>query len=137
MKRRYWSILPLLSMVALSACKSSSGESSPQTPAAVTSPRYMLSLGPNSSAWHPLQPGDTVQTVLDQNLIPTPHGPMTLVLVHRGPEGRSRELIQLDADGKLMDPKQNYVLRDGDELVFPGSALPGSPPSQGNVTPGH
>ncbi len=129
----HWSVLSLLLFAALSACKSNTDATPPQTSDGSSGPRYMLSTGPNSAAWHPLEPGDSVETVLTQNPIPTPHGPMTVVLVHRGPEGRSRELIQLEADGKLMDPKQNYALRDGDELIYPGS----TPPGQGSGTPGH
>jgi hypothetical protein len=40
-------------------------------------------------------------------------------LIRQGPEGKSRQLIQLDPSGKLMDEKQNYVLRDGDVLIIP------------------
>ena len=43
-----------------------------------------------------------------------------VMLIRLGPECKTRELIQVDAVGKLMDDKQNYLLRDGDELVFPG-----------------
>ena len=45
---------------------------------------------------------------------------MTIVLIRRAPEGKTRQLIQLDARGQLMNEKQNFALRDGDELVFPG-----------------
>ena len=52
---------------------------------------------------------------------------MTVVLIRRGPEGRTRRLIQLDANGKLIDPKQNVALLDGDEIVFPGSGTANPP----------
>jgi hypothetical protein len=49
-------------------------------------------------------------------------GPLTLVLVRRGPEGKTRQIIPVDSHGKLMDEKQNFALRGGDELVFSASA---------------
>jgi hypothetical protein len=64
--------------------------------------------------------GDTVSTVLDRDF-PNPLGrPCTIILIRQAPEGKTRQLIQLDANGKLINPKQDLVLRDGDELVFPG-----------------
>lgn len=67
-----------------------------------------------------LAPGDCVATVISQIFPASPGEPMTIVLIRRAPEGKTRQLIQLDARGQLMDQKQNVALRDGDELVFPG-----------------
>jgi hypothetical protein len=81
-----------------------------------------------------LHPGDTVSTVLSQNLTAEPGQPITLVLVRRAPEGKTRQLIQLDAHGHLMDEKQDYTLRDGDDLVFPGGtpiSTPNGPAPRG------
>jgi len=67
-----------------------------------------------------LEPGETVSTVLAANLPNPPGKPITVVLIRQAPEGKTRQLIQLDANGKLMDQKQDWALRNGDEIVFPG-----------------
>lgn len=66
--------------------------------------------------------GDTLLEVLNRHLSTAATRPSTIMLVRRCPEGNSRELIQLDAAGRLLNVKQNYVLRDGDELQFPTAA---------------
>jgi hypothetical protein len=43
----------------------------------------------------------------------------TVVLLRRGPEGTTRELIPLDAAGRLADPSADRVLRDGDQIMVP------------------
>jgi hypothetical protein len=45
--------------------------------------------------------------------------PMTITYVRAGPEGRTRELIDIDAMGLPIDPAQDHVMRNGDELMFP------------------
>jgi protein involved in polysaccharide export with SLBB domain len=70
---------------------------------------------------HVLNPGETISMVLASDLFHSHGVAVTVVLRRQGPEGKTRELIQLNPDGKLMDEKQDYVLRDGDELIFPTS----------------
>jgi protein involved in polysaccharide export with SLBB domain len=110
---------------------------SPQTVNTPT-PQYILSGGIKAAGRHDLHPGDTISIVLTRDLGASNVGAVTLVLMRHGPEGKSRELIQLNAIGQLMDEKQNYVLRDGDELIFPGGTTnpggpnrPDLPPSRG------
>ncbi|MGA3065644.1 MAG: hypothetical protein ABSF29_02230 [Tepidisphaeraceae bacterium] len=83
-------------------------------------PQYVLSSPSGLAKPRELHPGDTVAIVLARDLANSGLGGVTLVLIRHGPEGKTRELIQLDAAGKLMDEKQNYVLRDGDEMILPG-----------------
>jgi hypothetical protein len=90
---------------------------SPPAPAALA--QYSISGGVADPGPRILAPGDCVGAVIARNLIPSGQ-PMTIVLVRRAPEGKTRQLIQLDARGQLMDEKQNFALRNGDELVFPG-----------------
>ena len=85
-----------------------------------SAPQYVLSGPVGSAGPHELHPGDTVAIVLARDMGNSEIGGATLVLMRHGPEGKSRELIQLNAIGQLMDEKQDYVLRDGDELIFPG-----------------
>ena len=82
--------------------------------------QYVLSGGAAHPGHHELRPGDTVSTILARELPQKPGKPVTLVLIRRAPEGKTRQLIQVDANGRLMDEKQNVALRNGDELVFPG-----------------
>ena len=42
-----------------------------------------------------------------------------MVLVRRGPEGLTKEVIPLDSAGRLADPAADRVLRDGDQIVVP------------------
>jgi hypothetical protein len=82
--------------------------------------QYIVSGGVPHPGPRMLVSGDTVSTVLDRDF-PNPLGrPCTIILIRQAPEGKTRQLIQLDANGKLINPKQDLVLRDGDELVFPG-----------------
>ena len=111
-------LIPLLS--AACAHQASSSTECPTNPATTSSCRYVLSGGVTSPGPRDILPGDTVASVIARNLPDRPGKPITIVLVRRAPEGITRQLIQLDADGQLMDPKQNLALRNGDELVFPG-----------------
>jgi protein involved in polysaccharide export with SLBB domain len=82
--------------------------------------QYLISGGVPSPGPRTLTPGDCVATVIARNIPSSPGQPMTIVLIRRAPEGKTHQLIQLDARGQLMDEKQNVALRNGDELVFPG-----------------
>jgi hypothetical protein len=82
--------------------------------------KITLSGGVTNPGPRTLAPGETVSMVVAQNFPIPPGKPVTIVLVRQAPEGRTRQLIQLDAGGKLMDPKQDVALRNGDEIVFPG-----------------
>jgi hypothetical protein len=84
-----------------------------------TQPHYMVQGDVAEPGRHDLHAGDTIASVLADDLFHSHGQPVTLVLVRHGPEGKTRQLIPLDANGKLMDEKQDYVLRDGDELIFP------------------
>ena len=83
---------------------------------------YVVSGGALHPGQHELRPGDTVSTIVARDLAAKPGKPITIVLIRQAPEGKTRQLIQLDASGRLMDQKQDWVLRNGDELVFPGGA---------------
>jgi protein involved in polysaccharide export with SLBB domain len=131
-------IRPHIPLILLASLLWGCNENHPgQSPNAPT-PQYLLSGDIKAAGRHNLHPGDTVSTVLARDLGDSEIGPATLVLSRHGPEGKTRELIQLNAIGQLMDEKQNYVLRDGDELIFPGSTTnpggpnrPDLPPSRG------
>jgi hypothetical protein len=118
------SLLPALVALPLCACHQPPSASLVEPispPATLPCCQYTVS----GDIAHPgprvLQDGDTVSTVLAR-LLPAPPGkPITLVLIRQAPEGKTRRLIQVDATGKLMDEKQDWALRNGDELVFPGS----------------
>ena len=119
--------------LSLMACRQQAlPEPTPPSPTAIA--QYFISGGVSNPGPRTLAPGDTVAIVIDRNL-PPPAGqkPMTIVLIRRAPEGKTHQLIQLDARGHLMDEKQDFALRNGDELVFPGGK--GSNPT-GNPTAG-
>jgi hypothetical protein len=118
MRLASWSICLLLACL-YGCCHS--GEENNSEPIAVISGHYVLSGNVAKAGEHSLYAGDTVGKVLSR-VGAQPGKPITLVLIRRAPEGKTRQLIQLDADGKLMDETQNYVLRDGDELAFPGAS---------------
>ena len=84
--------------------------------------QYVVSGGAAHPGQHELRPGDTVSTILERELPDKPGKPVTIVLIRRAPEGRVRQLIQLDANGRLMDQRQNWAIRNGDELVLPGGS---------------
>ena len=108
-------------LVAGLLCACQSTQSSDQNPPDAIGGHYLLSGDVPQPGRHALHPGDTVSTVLAGQFHPSHRGPLTLVLIRRSPEGKTRQLIQLNSDGKLMDEKQNFVLRVGDELVFPSA----------------
>jgi hypothetical protein len=80
----------------------------------------MVSGGVASPGTRTLVAGDTVESVLARDCPYATGRPCTVVLIRQAPEGKTRQLIQLDSNGKLMDEKQNLAMRNGDELVFPG-----------------
>jgi hypothetical protein len=82
--------------------------------------QYVLSGGVLNPGPRELKPGDTVAEIIAENLSTPPGKPITIVLIRQAPEGKTRVLIQLDAQGRLMDQKQDWAIRNGDELVFPG-----------------
>jgi hypothetical protein len=93
---------------------------SPCTEPLSAAQKITLSGGVTNPGSRTLQPGETVSKVVAENFPNPPGKPVTIVLIRQAPEGRTRQLIQLDASGKLMDPKQDWALRNGDEIVFPG-----------------
>ena len=95
-----------------------------ESPEPVKTPccQYVVSGGVAHPGARTLLAGDTVSTVLARDLTNPPGRPCTIVLIRQAPEGKTRQLIQLDANGKLIDEKQDWSLRNGDELVFPGGA---------------
>jgi hypothetical protein len=105
--------------LSLMACEQKPSPAvTPPAPAPVA--RYLISGGVSDPGPRTLTPGDCVGSVIARNLPPSQGQPMTIVLIRHAPEGKTRQLIQLDAKGQLMDEKQNFALRDGDELIFPG-----------------
>ena len=128
MVRAFWTRSGVCASVLLSAlaagCQHHTGESTcaePLKPAA-TAPaeQFTLSGGVVNPGTRKLEAGETVSKVIMQVLPVPPGAPMTIVLIRQAPEGKTRQLIQLGSDGKLMDPKQDWALRNGDEIVFPG-----------------
>lgn len=72
-----------------------------------------------------LRSGEKISDVLRLCELSTPASKLTLILNRRCPEGMSREMIDLDANLKLVDATRDYALRDGDELVV--SVVPAIP----------
>lgn len=113
--RKAQPILYLLSALLL-ACHPAGPQQSAQI--TTTPDQYVVSGEVRNPGPRPLIAGANVAWVLANTPLTNPGGAMTVVLIRRGPEGKTRQLIPLDAHGKLMDEKQNYALRGGDELVF-------------------
>lgn len=105
-----------------------------QTPPAAAEPADAIHCTLSGTVKHPgvyvIPPGSTVSWVLAHDASVPPGEPLTLALVRRAPEGQTRELIPLDSTGHLLDAKQDYVLRDGDQLIFSSSVLPGGNPTK-------
>src|SRR5581483_740548 len=116
--------LPLAALMLVGGC--SMGHSAPPMSAgntAVAPPSANRAVIAPPDAAISAKPGDTVAALLQSRLPSAVNGwPVTLVLVRRGPEGPTRELIDVDASRQLMDPHQNYVLRAGDTLMLPSAA---------------
>jgi hypothetical protein len=82
--------------------------------------QYTISGAATFPGVHALEMDDTVASVVARNLVRPPPKSAPIILIRSGPDGKSRQFIELNAQGRLMDEKQNVNLRDGDELVFPG-----------------
>jgi hypothetical protein len=109
-----------LSMVACQPHGSPSAEDDMSEPTTMPCCQYVVSGGVSHPGSRTLVAGDTVSIVLSREFQSPPGHPCTVILIRRAPEGRTRQLIQLNASGQLTDQKQNWMLRNGDELVFPG-----------------
>jgi hypothetical protein len=109
-----------LSMVACQphACPVAEDDFSP--PTTIPCCQYIISGGVPHPGPRTLISGDTVSIVLARDFPNAPDWPCTIVLIRQAPEGKTHQLIQLDSTGKLVNEKQDWVLRNGDELVFPG-----------------
>jgi hypothetical protein len=114
----------LVSLSVLACQPRASSAPAAESAAATTRPccQYVVSGGAVHPGQHELRPGDTVSTILERDFPDKPGKPVTIVLIRRAPEGKVRQLIQLDANGRLMDQRQNWAIRNGDELVFPGGS---------------
>ncbi|MDP9172578.1 MAG: hypothetical protein M3O30_01770 [Planctomycetota bacterium] len=113
---RWLAVLVVLCLV-LSACAARHPATTPSI--LCDSPRYLVSGGVANSGPRALSDHETVASVIDKNL-PRPLGhSATVILVRAGPDGRTRQFIQLNGEGKLMNEEQNVSLRNGDELIFP------------------
>jgi hypothetical protein len=136
MNRAFWMRNPLLIVygfcLSAAACQphtSSAPSDLGPPPATLPCCQYTVSGDVSHPGPRILAPGDTVSSVLPYILSGAPGKPITLVLIRQAPEGKTRQLIQLDPTGKLMDEKQNWVLRNGDELEFPGGQNPNTAPN--------
>jgi hypothetical protein len=72
----------------------------------------------SSATLHRLSGGETIATAL--SAIPDADGhksPETLVLIRRGPDGMTRQLVDCDACYRLADPQKDQNLRNGDQLI--------------------
>jgi hypothetical protein len=118
------SLLISVVILSLAACHPQPAAPNPESdvspPPTVQSSQYVISGGVAHPGPRTLQPGDTVSSVLARDFPNDTGRPCTIVLIRQAPEGKTRQLIQLDAAGKLVNPKLDLALRNGDELLFPG-----------------
>ena len=112
--------LACLSMVACQPRAVSVTDDDVSPPTTIPCCQYVISGGIPHPGPRTLVAGDTVSTVLARDFPNALERPCTIVLIRQAPEGKTHQLIQLDATGKLVNEKQDWVLRNGDELVFPG-----------------
>jgi hypothetical protein len=117
--------LILISLISLStvACQQRNApvaEEDISAPTTVPCCQYIVSGGVAHPGPRLLVSGDTISTVIARDFANAQERPCTVVLIRQAPEGKTHQLIQLDASGKLIDEKQDWLLRNGDELVFPG-----------------
>lgn len=109
------------SMVGCASRNSPAAPSEPPIPVTTGADSgYRLSGGLRNPGIRPLHGGETVASVVHENLAAslTPP-PLTIIYVRRGPEGKTRQVIDITATGHLAEPGQDQLLRDGDELIFP------------------
>jgi hypothetical protein len=109
-----------LSMVACQSHPCSFVDDDVSPPTTIPCCQYVISGGVPHPGPRTLLAGDTVSIVLARDFPNAAARPCTIILIRQAPEGKTRQLIQLDASGKLVNEKQDWVLRNGDELVFPG-----------------
>jgi hypothetical protein len=119
--KEWWALPTLLMVIASAGCQHQShvavGVSG--SPEVVVSGQYVLSGGVRNPGSRSIG-GETISDVVRANmsdLLVRP--PMTITYVRAGPEGHTRELIDIDATGQPIDPGQDHVMRNGDELMFP------------------
>jgi len=118
--------LPLVAVVSLSlvACQPRaalpSAENDVSAPTTIPCCQYVISGGVAHPGVRTLIAGDTVSIVLARDFPEALGKSCTIILIRQAPEGKTRQLIQLDANGKLINEKQDWHLRNGDEFVFPG-----------------
>lgn len=80
-------------------------------------PSFTIVDGSSTTA-HRLTGSDTIKSALstvrggDSN-----PSPQTLLLVRRGPDGMTRQLVDCDANYQLADPQKDQALRNGDQLI--------------------
>jgi len=72
-----------------------------------------------------LRGGEKISDVLRTASLSVPASKLTVVLNRRCPEGLTSEMIDIDQNLAVLDPRRNYDLRDGDELVV--SVVPSMP----------
>lgn len=72
-----------------------------------------------------LRGGEKISDVLRTASLSVPASKLTVVLNRRCPEGTTSEMIDIGQDLAVLDPRRNYDLRDGDELVV--SVAPSMP----------
>ena len=66
--------------------------------------------------------GETVCDVLHSLSIDAASNKLTVVLNRRCPEGTTSEMIDVSSSLTVLDPRRNYELRDGDELIVSTTA---------------
>jgi hypothetical protein len=120
---RFVFVCLLFAALALTGCRSSS-DAGANSSASLDGQFYLISGNAKNPGSRQLHSVETVAEVISNNLVKPPGKPTAIALVRRTPEGKSRELIEVDAQGKLMDAKQDYQLRDQDELIFPSAGTP-------------
>jgi len=80
-------------------------------------PSFLIFDGSNKTT-HRLNGNETIQSALSAISDPSAHkSAETLVLVRRGPDGMTRQLVDCDAGVQLADPAKDQKLRDGDQLI--------------------
>lgn len=80
-------------------------------------PSFVIVDGSTSKV-HRLRGGETISTAL--SAIPdadSRKSPETLMLIRRGPDGMTRQLVDVEARYQLADPKKDQNLRNGDQLI--------------------
>ncbi|HTW93596.1 MAG TPA: hypothetical protein VMD30_02305 [Tepidisphaeraceae bacterium] len=112
----------LLPLAAIPGC------APPPAPPVSMQDSYLITGDGPAHGDYPLQPGLTVSRAVRLALQKTGQGgPLTVIYIQRGPEGRTRHIIDLGPDLNPKNPRQDYLLRGGDELVLPSAAIMAHP----------